>query len=129
MYVISGVFETLNVLKEKFRLAIVSNHYAWLKEYLEEIRLAPYFETIVISEIVGVEKPNVQIMQIALKELNLFPEDCLYVGDHPFDVLCAKETGMDCAWIASENSILPEIVPFKEDYKINNVKQLLGILL
>ena len=93
--------ETRQVLEQLaaagVRLGVVSNYTSDLLEYLKEMQLADYFEAIVISEMVGVEKPDPRIMEIALGEMGLSPEKCLYVGDHPFDVLCARRAGMDCA--------------------------------
>lgn len=121
-----GTLETLAALKNKsFRLAIVSNHRAWLPDYLEKIGLAGFFETIVVSDIAGVEKPDARIMQIALEKLSLDAAECLYVGDHPFDVLCSKKAGIDCAWLTASNSVLPDSVPYKEDYRIQKLCDLL----
>ncbi|MDF2587475.1 MAG: family hydrolase [Anaerocolumna sp.] len=128
MNVIQGVFEVLDILKKKYRLAIVSNHYAWLNDYLNSIGLSQYFESIIISENVGVAKPSIKIMQIALKELSIDAKKCLYVGDQPFDVLCSKRAGMDCAWIAPDNISLPSSIIYKEDYKISKLSDLLTIL-
>lgn len=128
MSIISGVIDVLTVLKNKYRLAIVSNHYSWLMDYLCKSGLAPYFESIVISDIVGVAKPNIRIMQIVLEELDLKAEECLYVGDHPFDVLCSKQAGMDCAWIVTDESELPISIPYKENYRISRLSDLLEIL-
>ncbi len=65
MTVINGVFDLLNTLRTKYRLAIVSNHYKWLINYLKETKLYDYFESIIVSEVVGIEKPNVRIMELA----------------------------------------------------------------
>lgn len=126
--VIQGTFEVLDQLSECYRLAIVSNHYSWLMDYLKELGLSRYFESIIISEDVGVAKPNIQIMQIVLEELSLKAEQCLYVGDQPFDVLCSKQVGMDSAWIAAEDFNLPDDISYKEDYKIHSLKDLIKIL-
>ena len=116
----------MQILKDRgFRLGVVSNHRAWLLDYLKEIGLSVFFETIVISDIVGVEKPDFRIMQIALENLSLDASVCLYVGDHPFDILCAKNAGMDCAWLTANDSVLPDGVPYKEDYKIQKLSDLL----
>lgn len=128
MSIISGVIDVLAALKNKYRLAIVSNHYSWLMDYLCKSGLSPYFESITISDIVGVAKPNIRIMQIALEELNLKAESCLYVGDQPLDVLCSKQTGLDCAWIVTDQSELPKSIPYKEDYRISKLSDLLNIL-
>lgn len=128
MNVISDVFSVLDVIKSKYRLAIVSNHYTWLIEYLHKLNLATYFESIVISESAGVSKPDIRIMHILLNELKLEAKSCLYIGDQPMDLLCSKEIGMDCAWIADKEYILPESIPYKEDYRINRLNDLLNIL-
>ena len=128
MKVIPGVFEVLDTLKGRYRLAIVSNHYVWLMDRLKSMGLAQYFETIIISDIVGVAKPNIKIMELALQELELEAKQCLYVGDQPFDVLCAKQVGMDCAWIASDEVSLPASIKYKEDVKIHNIGELRNVL-
>lgn len=128
MTVIPGVFDMLDALRGKYRLAIVSNHYTWLVDYLKECNLYDYFESVIVSEVVGVEKPDVRIMEIVLKELDLPAESCLYVGDHPLDVLCSKQAGMDCAWITHADTKLHESIPYTEDYRIERVTQLLDIL-
>ncbi len=128
MHVISGVFETLDILKKKYHLAIVSNHHVWLADRLRELGLYEYFKPVVISEAVGIEKPDIRIMEIALKELDLPPECCLYVGDHPMDVLCSKKAGMDCAWIIGDWDKVYELGSYKEDYRIMNITELIGIL-
>ena len=126
--VIPGVFDILNILREKYRLAIVSNWSVWLTDYLKECGLYDYFESIIVSAAVGVKKPNVRIMELAFKELDLSPEACLYVGDQPMDVLCAKQAGMDCAWITRVGIEMPGTIPFNADYRISNVTELLSIL-
>ena len=125
--IIPGTVEVLQTLKDKgFRLGIVSNHRTWLPDYLKEIGLSQFFETIVVSDIVGVEKPDSRIMQIALDNFSLDASVCLYVGDHPFDVLCAKNSGIACAWLAPAESTLPDSIPYQEDIRINKLNDLLS---
>jgi haloacid dehalogenase superfamily, subfamily IA, variant 1 with third motif having Dx(3-4)D or Dx(3-4)E len=127
LLVIDDVFPVLNVLKNKYHLGIISNHHPWMMEFLNNSGLAPYFSTIIISEIVGISKPDIRIMQLALDDLLLKPDQCLYVGDQPLDVLCSKQIGMDCAWITKEK-LMPESIPYKEDYTISRLYELLNIL-
>jgi HAD superfamily hydrolase (TIGR01549 family) len=127
--IIPGVVDVLHTLSAKgYRLGIVSNHRVWLMDYLSEIGLSGFFETIVVSDVVSVEKPDVRIMEIALERLNVKAKSCLYVGDHPFDVLCAKNAGMACAWISQPESVLPDSIPFQEDYRIQSLHELLTLL-
>lgn len=127
LYIKDDVISVLEYLKLKYRLGIVSNHKVWLMEYLKECGLAAYFETIVISDLVGISKPDPGIMLLAIDALDLDSQDCLYVGDQPFDILCSKKAGMDCAWITSEKSESPNI-GYQEDYRIREISELKRIL-
>jgi FMN phosphatase YigB (HAD superfamily) len=41
MAIIPGAIDVLTILKNKYRLAIVSNHYSWLMDYLHKSGLSP----------------------------------------------------------------------------------------
>ena len=121
-------FDVLNALRSRGqRMGIVSNYPPELRAYLQEAGLAPYFETIIISGEVGVEKPDPRIMQLAMEAMQIQPAECLYVGDHPFDVLCARKAGMDVAWIASPQTQLPEGIGCSETYRIDSLNDLLSL--
>ena len=123
--------ETRGVLQQlstRARLGVVSNYTSDLMGYLQEMQLADFFETIVISETVGVEKPDPHIMEIALGEMHLSPEKCLYVGDHPFDVLCARRAGMDCAWLTPPQAKLPEGIGCEETMRMGSLTELLALI-
>ncbi|MCL2195350.1 MAG: HAD family hydrolase [Oscillospiraceae bacterium] len=127
--IIPNAVETLEALLERgYRLAIVSNHRKSLLQRLEALGIATYFEHIIVSDVVGVEKPDPRIMQLALEAMCVEAKDCLYVGDHPFDVLCAKKAGMDCAWLAGEDAVLPQTILYQEDYRVKNLLDLLHVL-
>ena len=127
--VMDGACALLEALKRRGqRMAIVSNHEKWLPGLLQKKGLAAYFEVLVISKIEGCEKPDTRIMHIACERLHAKASDCLYVGDHPYDVLCAKAAGLDCAWIAQADRALPEDIPYREDYRIRELCELLAVL-
>ncbi len=67
--------------KQGYRMSVLSNADGRVEQLLKSLGLAKYFEHIFDSHILGVEKPNPKIFQIALKELNLLPEQTLYIGD------------------------------------------------
>ena len=96
---VPDVYRLLNVLKEKYVLGIVSNNSARVRTVLDEFELTPYFQVITISAEIGLEKPNPLIMMETCSKIQVNPSECLYVGDHPFDVLCADRAGMDCVWV------------------------------
>ena len=128
MRVMPGVCETLAALKDRYALGIVSNHHVWLEDRLRALGLYDFFQTVVISEAVGIEKPDVRILELACRALGVPAAACLYVGDHPLDVLCAKRAGMACAWLAGDWCSLPPEVPYREDYRLAAISDLIGIL-
>lgn len=129
MFVPPQIYLILNELKSRGqKMSIVSNYTSDVIEMLDLFRLTNYFETIIISANVGVEKPDTRIMEIALQRLNLCPSDCLYVGDHPYDVLCAKKAGLSMAWLAPRNLTLPNTIKYKEDFRLENITEILNIV-
>ena len=90
----------LAALKAKgFKLGIVSNNYSSIHETLAELEISSYFYCIVISEEVGLQKPDPAIIQLACSRCHVCPEGTLYIGDHPFDITCAHDAGASAAWL------------------------------
>jgi len=76
----------LRRLRERgLRLAIVSNWDSRLPALLERVGLSPWFDTIVVSGIEGVEKPAAEIFLRAAERLGVAPAACMHVGDSPLD--------------------------------------------
>ena len=118
---VSGVHQTLKKLKESgVILGIASNFDETLPDLCDQLGLTPYFDTIVVSSLVGIEKPNPEIMRIACHRLDIAPSTSLYVGDHPLDVFCAKEAGMSVAWLCDPEDVLPEQIRYQADYRIHS---------
>ena len=100
-YVLSS--DTVRLLEQlrghDVKTGIVSNNRPEIRGLLEDLGLLEYFDTIVISEEVGLYKPDPRILLYACDALNMRPEETLYVGDHPFDVVCAHAASVHAAWI------------------------------
>jgi len=67
------------------RLAVISNWDRRLPTILDDLGLTPFFETITVSSIEGVEKPSPEIFTRTLNRLELSPERVIHVGDSPHD--------------------------------------------
>ncbi|MDQ3208217.1 MAG: HAD-IA family hydrolase [Gemmatimonadota bacterium] len=78
------------------RLGIVSNSDGRVEQALTVAGLRDYFDVVVDSALVGVEKPNPAIFQTALDALGVAPEEALYIGDlYEVDVLGARAAGIE----------------------------------
>src|SRR3954470_14463203 len=71
---------TLQRLRGKARLSVLSNNVPSLEEALETLGLAPYFDDVVVSVLVGISKPDPAIYLLALERLAGPPAAGLVVG-------------------------------------------------
>lgn len=81
--------DTLPALREirdqGVRLAVISNWDRRLPKILDDLELMPFFETVTVSGMEGVEKPSPEIFRRTLDRLELPPEQVIHVGDSPHD--------------------------------------------
>jgi putative hydrolase of the HAD superfamily len=96
-----GTFETLERLKSRgFKLAIVSNAEGQVESDATRFGLAPFFDTIIDSHVVGVAKPDPRIFHIALERLGIAPEEARFAGDiYSIDMVGARAAGIKGALI------------------------------
>jgi putative hydrolase of the HAD superfamily len=92
-----GTHEALDRLKSAgFKLGIVSNADGRVASDAKRLGLAQFFDVIIDSQVVGVEKPNPKIFQLALDALKVPAEEALYAGDiYAIDMLGARAAGIE----------------------------------
>jgi putative hydrolase of the HAD superfamily len=78
------------------KLGVVSNSDGRVEQALEAAGLLSYFDVVIDSALVGVEKPDPRIFHAALDALGVSPGEALYVGDlYEVDVVGARAAGME----------------------------------
>ena len=95
----AGILESL---KGRVRIGLVSNfsHSETALGILDAGGLAHYFDTVVISDAVGIRKPRPEIFGTALERLGVEPGEVLHVGDSlRADVNGAAASDIASAWI------------------------------
>ncbi|MCP4437924.1 MAG: HAD family phosphatase [Aureispira sp.] len=89
------VHETLTLLKEQYKVALVTSnqrkHVDWL---CSKYSLASYFLHSITEDDVKEHKPDPQPFLKMAELLSLAPEECLVIEDSPFGVLAAHRAGM-----------------------------------
>jgi len=90
-----GTRDCLDRLRQKFRIAVISNADGGIERLLSRCGIADCFESITDSGIVGVEKPRAEIFEAALATVNARADESLYVGDvYSVDYVGARNAGM-----------------------------------
>ncbi len=67
--------------KQGYRLGIISNFEAWLEVLLGELDLAKHFDPVLISGVVGIEKPHPEIFRMALETAEVEADRAVHIGD------------------------------------------------
>ena len=95
------VGEALQALKAQgYQMAVISNSDGRVEEILADVGLRAYFETVTDSFVVGVEKPDPRIFEIALKRLGWRADEVIYIGDVFYiDVWGANQAGLGAVHI------------------------------
>jgi putative hydrolase of the HAD superfamily len=90
-----------------YRLGVISNADGRVRGLLDQSGLSPFFELILDSAEVGIEKPDPRIFLTATERLRLEPGACAYVGDiYEIDFLGARGAGLEAVLIGP--GIAPE---------------------
>jgi putative hydrolase of the HAD superfamily len=95
----------LSTLKrEGYFLGLITNGREDLQtSTIEALKIAPFFDIILISESFGIKKPDPRIFKHALNQLGVEPSNAVYVGDHPInDVEASIRSGMKGVWKKTE---------------------------
>jgi putative hydrolase of the HAD superfamily len=105
----SFLFEMLNELKRQgYLLGIITNGRGQFQSRaIDGLGIRDYFDTILISEVEQVRKPQVEIFQRAMDRLGVSVLGSVFVGDHPeADIAGAKSAMMKTIW--KRNSLWAE---------------------
>ncbi|MGH3300512.1 MAG: HAD family hydrolase [Streptosporangiaceae bacterium] len=100
---VDGAADTLRALSAAgYKLAVVSNAWGTIEQWLEQHKVCsvtddelPRVGVVIDSHLVGIEKPDPRIFQLALDALDVVSDRSLYVGDTVrFDVKGALAAGL-----------------------------------
>ncbi|XP_059150925.1 haloacid dehalogenase-like hydrolase domain-containing protein 3 [Physella acuta] len=91
-----GALEAIKDLRQyKVKLGVISNWDHRLYKVLLTMNMRHYFDFVLPSYVVGVEKPDSYIFQQALKAANCLPEESVHFGDSlKKDFIGAQDVGM-----------------------------------
>jgi 2-haloacid dehalogenase len=104
-----GALATVRALAKKYPLALVTNGIASVqRRRFAASPITSYFQAVVISEEVGLAKPDPRIFGPALIAIGVAAGDVLYVGDSvTSDMEAARQAGMDFCWLNPEGRPVP----------------------
>ena len=124
-----GAVSLLNALKGKVKMGIITNGFTALQQIrLARTGLRDMFDVLVISEQVGVAKPDRKIFDYALAQMgNPSRERVLMVGDTAeSDILGGMNAGLATCWLNAHGRALPQgVFPTWQVASLVELEQLL----
>ena len=129
-----GMYPLLEDLEQRsIPWGIVTNKPRWLSEaLLEALNLTQRCAVLVCPEDVQNTKPDPEPMYLAAKQINIKPNECIYVGDHPRDIDAGRNAEMYT--ILAAYGYLPlqhkdDLNAWQANCIVNDVKELHRVLI
>jgi putative hydrolase of the HAD superfamily len=129
------VLPLLKKLKARYRVALLSNYPCGrtIVDSLKKIGIDEVFDVTIISGDVGYVKPHPKPFEILLTELQLRPDQCVYIGDNWLaDVQGSKRIGMHAVlttqYVPYDN-VKQNDDDYRPDASIRNLTELENMLL
>lgn len=125
-HLIEGTIETLDYLKDKYVLHIITNGFSFVQDVkLQKSNLDKYFVTITNSEAAGHKKPHENIFKHALTSANASKTESIMIGDSfEADVLGAQNFGIKAVYFNPK----AEMISQNKIIQIQSLTQLKNLL-
>ena len=123
---VPGTMELLDYLKPKYHLHLITNGFQEVQHTkLSGSGMEPYFETLTVSEEVGVKKPNPEIFRYALQKAGATAEESLMIGDEmAVDIDGARAAGMDQILFNPSG----QKVEGERTFEVSNLKEIVKLI-
>ena len=128
--VIEGAHELMDYLKRKgYKIHMTSNGFHEVQyKKLAACGLRDYFDTIILSEDAGTNKPSPLFFDYALKQTGAQRESTLMLGDNlQTDILGALSAGID-AMLFNRWNVDIKNCPQVPSFIVNNLKEIMKVL-
>ena len=126
---LEGVEAMLEALYGKVKMGIITNGFTGVQQRrLENTKTEKYFDIVVVSEQIGVAKPDRQVFEYAFSLMDCEDKTrILMVGDTlTSDVLGGNNAGIDTCWFNHANK--PNDTTIRPTYEIHQIGELLPII-
>lgn len=128
--VFPDVREALETLRARgVAMGVLSNWDGSLRKVLRELNLFEFFDFILISAEVGIQKPAREFFDLALQKVqekysDFDARDCYYIGDHyDGDIEGARNAGLVPVWLVREERDLAS-GEMREDDRVLRIREL-----
>ena len=122
-----NAFEVLEYLRPNYKMYILSNGFEEVQyKKINNSGLAPFFDGVILSDDIGVNKPHPAIFDYALQKSGALRHETLMIGDSlEADIRGAKDSNIDQAWLDLGIDIATDLLPTFHIHTLLELKQIL----
>ena len=124
-YLLEGGMEVLGLLKDRYKLHIITNGFEEVQhKKMKGSGIHEFFETITTSEEAGVKKPHPQIFQVAIDKSGAKISKSVMIGDNlEADIIGAHQFGLQVIHLGASDQTIQDQYP-----QVQKLKELLNYL-
>ena len=124
---IPGAIELMEYLHPRYEMFILSNGFQELQsQKMATTGLSKYFKRLILSDEIGINKPNPELFHYALEVSGARKESSIMIGDmFETDIVGAANIGLDQIFV---NIAGAKGLTFEPTYEVNNLLQIKDIL-
>ena len=97
-------------LRQRCKTGLISNAWSDARKYIQTQKFDDAFDAMIISAEVGVTKPKAEIYQLALKQLDVKPNEAVFVDDFIENVKGAQAVGMSAIHFEEPKRAVEQII-------------------
>ncbi|WP_366922399.1 HAD-IA family hydrolase [Metallumcola ferriviriculae] len=125
MEVYPGTEELLNQLGKQFTLAIVtSKSKVGTEMTLDFLKLKNKFSVVITADDVEKHKPDPEPVEKALASLDAHPDEAVFIGDSPFDIVSGNNAGVTTIAVSWGMADAAELNTHLPNYLVSSREQL-----
>lgn len=123
---IEGAKELMEYLKPKYKIVMLSNGFSEMQyKKMENAGLAQYFDEVILSDVVGVNKPHPDIFTYALQQSGSTAASTIMIGDSFLaDIEGAMKSNIDQIWYNPRN----EKADVEPTYMVHHLAEITNII-
>lgn len=124
-----GVEPFVRSLSDRYKVGIVTNGLTRVQKIKhQKFAIQEWSHTYIISEEVGISKPQKEIFTLALNQMDAHKDHTLMIEDSlTSDYQGALNTGIDFCWVNADSKPLPAHLP-QPQYTVKSVVELVDLL-
>jgi putative hydrolase of the HAD superfamily len=103
-----GLIEKLK--SEGFRLSILSNMFPYQAKIIKETNECSLFDDVFFSCERGLTKPDSEFYELVIREMNVRPQECLFIDDKEENLLPAEKLGMKTVLAKKPDQIVKDVL-------------------